>query len=261
MQVDWFTWIAQIINFLILVALLRYFLYGRIVKAIDDRQKKIASKWEQADEEKEKAEEQAESYNQKSQQLEKERDEILSRARKESEEEKKKLIKEAREEVEQTRQKWQQAVEQEKQVFFEELQAGLGKQVTAISRRLLSDMADEKLEEHIVQNFITGTEKSGDKRSRLEDFVKQSDRELKVVSSFEINRESKEKLKKLLRDIHKRQVDIRFEQSADMICGLRLVSSGRKIDWSVDRYLHDLAEEFSRFFDSRSQNKESREQE
>jgi len=41
MQIDWFTWIAQIINFLILVALLRYFLYGRIVKVIDERQKKL----------------------------------------------------------------------------------------------------------------------------------------------------------------------------------------------------------------------------
>jgi F-type H+-transporting ATPase subunit b len=261
MQIDWFTWIAQIINFLILVALLRYFLYGRIVKAIDERQKKIASKWERAGEETEKAEEQAESYNQKSQQLEKERAEILSRARKEAEEEKKRFIKQAREEVEEVREKWQEAVEQEKEAFFQELREGLCKQVTAISRRFISDMADEKLEEHIVQNFINNTEKSEDKRNQLEDFIKQSDKEVQVVSSFEINRENKEKLTQMLQDFHKDRVRIKFEQSSDFICGLSLVSNGRKIDWSVDSYLNDLGEEFSHFFDQHSQNTKQEKQE
>ena len=33
-MIDWFTVIAQIVNFLILVALLRYFLYGRIMDTL-----------------------------------------------------------------------------------------------------------------------------------------------------------------------------------------------------------------------------------
>ncbi|MDT8272548.1 MAG: F0F1 ATP synthase subunit B, partial [Desulfomonilia bacterium] len=49
MEIDLFTWGAQIVNFLILVALLRHFLYGRIVHAIDTRQEKIASRWDEAE--------------------------------------------------------------------------------------------------------------------------------------------------------------------------------------------------------------------
>ena len=36
MQVDWFTVVAQVINFLVLVYLLKRFLYGPIIDAIDD---------------------------------------------------------------------------------------------------------------------------------------------------------------------------------------------------------------------------------
>ena len=41
MLIDWFTVAAQAINFLILVLLLRRFLYGPIVKAMDDREAAI----------------------------------------------------------------------------------------------------------------------------------------------------------------------------------------------------------------------------
>ena len=42
MLIDWFTVVAQIVNFLVLVALLKHFLWGRLVAAIDDREKRIA---------------------------------------------------------------------------------------------------------------------------------------------------------------------------------------------------------------------------
>jgi F-type H+-transporting ATPase subunit b len=48
MLIDWFTVVAQIINFLILVALLKHFLYGRIIKAMDQREERINSRLEEA---------------------------------------------------------------------------------------------------------------------------------------------------------------------------------------------------------------------
>ncbi len=43
MLINWFTVVAQIINFLILVWLLKRFLYKPVLKAIDEREKKIAA--------------------------------------------------------------------------------------------------------------------------------------------------------------------------------------------------------------------------
>ena len=48
MQIDWFTVVAQIVNFLTLVGLLKKFLYGPIIRAMDDRERRIASRLEEA---------------------------------------------------------------------------------------------------------------------------------------------------------------------------------------------------------------------
>jgi F-type H+-transporting ATPase subunit b len=41
---DWFTILAQIVNFLVLVALMKRFLYGPLIAAIDAREKSIAAR-------------------------------------------------------------------------------------------------------------------------------------------------------------------------------------------------------------------------
>jgi len=49
MLIDWFTVGAQVLNFLILVWLLKHFLYKPILNAIDAREKRIASELADAD--------------------------------------------------------------------------------------------------------------------------------------------------------------------------------------------------------------------
>ncbi|MCF8123589.1 MAG: hypothetical protein K9K34_14360, partial [Desulfarculaceae bacterium] len=49
MLIDWFTVAAQVVNFLILVWLLKHFLYDRIIKAIDQREADIAARSEEAE--------------------------------------------------------------------------------------------------------------------------------------------------------------------------------------------------------------------
>ena len=49
MHIDWFVFLCQIVNFLILLWLLKKFLYGRIIAAMDAREAKIASTFEEAE--------------------------------------------------------------------------------------------------------------------------------------------------------------------------------------------------------------------
>jgi F-type H+-transporting ATPase subunit b len=49
MLIDWFTVGAQVLNFLILVWLLKRFLYKPILHAIDEREKRIAKELADAD--------------------------------------------------------------------------------------------------------------------------------------------------------------------------------------------------------------------
>ena len=50
MQIDWVTVVAQMINFLVLVYLLKRFLYGPIVKAMERREHAIAEQQQQVQE-------------------------------------------------------------------------------------------------------------------------------------------------------------------------------------------------------------------
>ena len=61
MKIDWFTFAAQMINFLVLVALLQWLLYGPIVRAMKKREEKIAGRLEQASWKREEAEERSRS--------------------------------------------------------------------------------------------------------------------------------------------------------------------------------------------------------
>ena len=65
MLINWFTVIAQIVNFLILVFLLKYFLYDRIVKAMDEREQRIQLRLKEAEEKKQEADQEARSYLEK----------------------------------------------------------------------------------------------------------------------------------------------------------------------------------------------------
>ena len=62
MNINWFTVIAQVINFLILVWLLKKFLYKPILNAIDEREKKIADKIKDADAQKALAHKEEENF-------------------------------------------------------------------------------------------------------------------------------------------------------------------------------------------------------
>jgi F-type H+-transporting ATPase subunit b len=73
MLIDWFTVVAQIINFLILVWLLKRFLYKPILNAIDAREKKIAKELADADAKKAEALKEREEFQHKNEELDQQR--------------------------------------------------------------------------------------------------------------------------------------------------------------------------------------------
>ena len=77
MKINWFTVIAQIINFLILVWLLKKFLYKPVLDAIDAREKKIVSRLEDAKTKKEEAKKEQDEFNEKNKQFDEQKKELI----------------------------------------------------------------------------------------------------------------------------------------------------------------------------------------
>jgi F-type H+-transporting ATPase subunit b len=241
--VDWFTVVAQVINFLILVALLRYFLYRRILKAIDEREGDIVARKEEAEKKREEAEKEADSYREKNARWDREHEDRISQAKEEVAERKKELIVEARKEVDEQREKWREAVRQDKTSFLRDLRTEAGRQVHETARRALSDLAHAELEQNVIESFLeqlSDLEKR--KRTKIADSIGASAEGLVVESSFDISEEQRQRISDVLREVFSGDGRARFETSKDLICGIRVRTDDYQVGWSVASYLRGLEE-------------------
>ncbi len=85
MHIDWFVFFCQIVNLLLLLFLLKKFLYGRIIGAMDAREARIASTFADAEKAREAAKESAERYEKRLRDLDAHVDAAMNRARDDAE--------------------------------------------------------------------------------------------------------------------------------------------------------------------------------
>jgi F-type H+-transporting ATPase subunit b len=248
--IDWFTIIAQIVNFLILVALLKHFLYRRVIKAMDERERKIASRLEDAEKKQEQAENEADSYRKKNQELEEKRKEFLSQAREEAEKERKELTQKAREEIDQLHTRWRETLRQEKDSFLQELRQRVNEQVCHIARKAMKDLADADLEGQIVNTFIERLKNLGDKEQKtMIASMGNGGHPITIMSAFEIASNDRQKITKALKNSVKEDIEVEYQTSPDMILGIELRSHGHKLAWSLDDYLESLEASIGRLLE------------
>ena len=96
MLIDWFTVAAQALNFLILVWLMKRFLYKPILNAIDEREKRIAAELANADAKKAEAQKEHDEFQHKNTEFDQQRAALLSKATGEAQAERQRLLDEAR---------------------------------------------------------------------------------------------------------------------------------------------------------------------
>src|SRR5690606_10048185 len=115
MLIDWLTVIAQALNFLILVWLLKRFLYKPILNAIDAREKKVADELADADAKEAKAEKEKEEFRRKNEEFDQQRAALMNKAKDEAQAERQRLFEEVRKEASDLRTKQQEALKNDKE--------------------------------------------------------------------------------------------------------------------------------------------------
>jgi len=243
----WLTIVAQILNFLILVWLLKRFLYGRIIKAMDERQAKIAAQLDEAEQKRGEAEQEAAGYRQKSEELDAEREELMAKAKEEVEAHRAELMKQARAEVDALEARWRESVERQRAAFLQDLRQRAAKQTFAIARRALGDLAGADLEARIIDVFIGRLESLPDGEWQALAASARGDdddekRELAIRSVFDLPEDKRQRLGEIVRTRCGDGFELRFETSFDPISGIELLGEGRKVAWSIEHYLGSLEE-------------------
>ncbi|UCG67000.1 MAG: F0F1 ATP synthase subunit B [Deltaproteobacteria bacterium] len=256
MLINWFTVIAQIVNFLILVFLLKYFLYDRVIRAMDQREQKIQQRLQEAEEKKQEAEQEARSYLEKNRDFDAKREEMLAQAKNEADARRKELTEKARLAVNNLRSVWLETIQRDKKSFVQDLRKMAGNQVYTIARKAFRDLADEDVEEKTINAFLVHLKGMSKKtREALATSIKESKNEVIVRSAFEIPAKMREKITGALHREIADGIQVRYEPALDLIMGIELKTRGRKIAWSLQDYLDTLEEHALQALETEAQRK------
>ncbi len=249
MEINWFIFTAQIINFLILVAVLQRFLYRPIVRAMDRREQTIRDRLETAARSQQEAQQQAEHYHQLQQDFADQHAAMLAQAKAEVEQTRKALLQKAQEEVDATQARWQTAVQQQKKSFLQELRHQSVQQIEQTIRHILIDLADVKLEHQIIDRFLQRLSHLEAGNSELLQDLANVDQAIAIHSAFEIPEASRQKILQTLQSQVSTPISVQFEVTPNLICGIELRTVGSKLSWSIENYLDTMAEKLATVFD------------
>lgn len=249
MRVDWFTFAAQVVNFLILVWLLKKFLYKPVLTAMDRRKALIAERFKEVEEKKELAVAEQKRYLEMQESLKALATDGLKKARQEAEELRVKLLEEVRRDADGIRKQWQQNVEKEKKAFLEQISLTLASQLDKLSRSALTDLADEPLEKRIISAFFRNLRKEPEKIQALKDaFSKEPT--LVLSSAFAVDDILKAEVSQEINQLFGQEITPIYQRNSDLIAGISLETGGKKMRWDIERYLEDFHKELSATLDT-----------
>jgi F-type H+-transporting ATPase subunit b len=236
--IDWFTIVAQIVNFLVLILLLRRFLYRPILNAMQERERQVAERLESAAQERLQAEEERRRYEALNAELRKGYTQKQRQAEDEVDVWRKQALHDARLEVDDALHSWRRSLEQEKEAFGAELRQFAVRQAYAIAGQALRDLAEAPLEERMLELFLSRLEKNEIDLERFKDSARQG---LTLYSAFELPEHAQARIRAALRSKLGQDVSLRFEIQPELEAGIELLSvDGYQAAWNLKRYLQAL---------------------
>ena len=242
MLIDWFTVVAQVLNFLILVWLLKRFLYRPILNAIDVREKRVAAKVADANTKKADALKDLDVFEAKNKVFDEQRGALLSKATEEANTERDRLLAEARKSVEALNETQRAALQADAGRLNQALRDRVQQEVFAITRKALGDLASSSLEERFADVFVRRLGMMDDTTKKtLAQAITTSPDAVVVRSAFDLPAAQQATLQKALDDTFAAHVSVRFETAPAVVSGIELTVGGQKLGWTIAGYLESLS--------------------
>jgi len=235
MSIDWITVAAQVVNFLVLVWLLKRFLYRPILDGIDAREIEIRQRMQEAVDAREQANLTQKEYNDKVQSLSLAQAEMAETIRKEAEEQRDILLAQTRHELERERVSWTEHIDEEKRSYTDKLHRTGARALLALTEKALTDLADQSLEERMVHRLVRQISPMA---SDLRQAAGQS-MEAVVTSHNPLSRSGQDALLSELKKVFP-DISTRFDTDEHQSPGIVLRIGGAQLAWTVDTYLDEL---------------------
>jgi F-type H+-transporting ATPase subunit b len=254
MLIDWFTVGAQIVNFLILVWLLKHFLYKPILDAIDAREKRIAAELADADTKKAEAEKERTDFEDKNKVFDlnsgapcSAKPRTKRRPSASASSIKPKRMRKACAQPKRMRCAEIKFAWQVKSPFWPKTRSLQSRERhSRISPPSALKSGSERYSHAACGNWIRKA------KELLGAALKDSSQPALVRSAFDLPTDQRAAIQNALNESFSAVVRIKFEDSQEVICGIELTVNGQKVAWSISSYLAELSKKVSDLVDVRS---------
>ena len=241
MLIDWFTVGAQVLNFLVLVWLMKRFLYQPVLDAIAAREKRIADQIAAAAAKEANAASERKTFEDKNTAFDQQRAGLMDKATADAKAEGQRLADEAGKAAAALAAQRRQALVTQAGNLQQLIAGRAANEVFAVARKTLTDLADVTLEARMVEVFTRRLrELPAPARHQLAAALKQSAEPALVRSHFALPADQQAAIQKAIDASLSTDVPLRFETAADAVCGIELSAGGQKLAWTIDAYLRDL---------------------
>lgn len=241
MLIDWFTVIAQFFNFLLLVWLLKRFLYKPIMNAVDRREQTIQEQLSHAAEQMDTAEILNNQYLSEINNFNSKKEDLMLQAVQEAESVKKNMIDANKLELSHLKQKQKESLRDQEEAYQNNLIKQAQTEIFQIAKKTLYDLSSEEIESHLFRVFMNQikaltTAQKDELRFTL------ADCQYKIIfkSSYEMQETDQQLLTNTLTDMVVHPVSLVFVKQSELINGFQLLTGDFKVSWNIEEYLIDL---------------------
>lgn len=246
MSIDWVTVAAQLVNFLVLVWLLKRFLYRPILDGIDARESEIAERMGEASRIKESAETTVADYHQQLQALQHDRTSTLEQARLEAQTERDALLAETRERIRQEQAAARQQQQRQAGDYIDQLHQISAKAILDVVNKALTDLSDETLEERLVLHALA-TLKQRQADPELD--VETPGMQLKLSTRHALDDSARERIRTSATTLWP-SASVLFDEDAHQAPGALLQFGSSQIEWTVETYVKELESQLQKQLES-----------
>lgn len=236
MELNWSTFLLEVVNFLILVWLLKRFLYRPVLDVIHRRRAEIEQRLARAEKLQSEARKLQERYEHRLADWEQERHRAREALARELESERARRMQEIEEELQEEREKMRAAEARRQADVKRRIEEEALAQAARFATRLLENLAGPELQERLVELAIGELSRlPRDRVKLLHDTGRGSADSIEVSTAFVLSDEQKGKLKEALHALAGMVIPVHFRLDSSLIAGVRVTIG----DWSLGLNLRD----------------------
>ena len=243
MLIDWFTVAAQLLNFLVLVWLMKRFLYQPVLAAIAARDKQVAATLADAAARLQDAHQLESRLAASSTAFDQQRASLLADATTAARAQSAALIEAGKQAASAQRTQAQSAWDAEQARLAGTLALQARDAVLAALRQAMVTLSDATLEDAIVRAFIAQIGKlDGAARTLLASAAAVAPSSAELRSALPLDPAQQTALKAALAAAGIDAAALRFTSAPALVCGIEFRAGGRSLAWNLDHYLTAFAE-------------------